>query len=60
MRRRIQYNVKDEEERAEKKWEGDLIEETDYTVTPPVQCRRGLTHGRHNHLMDVKTCAADG
>jgi hypothetical protein len=28
MRRRIQYNVKDEEGRAEKKWEGDLIEET--------------------------------
>jgi hypothetical protein len=37
MRRRIQYNVNDEEGRAEKKWEGALLEETDYTVTPLVQ-----------------------
>jgi hypothetical protein len=37
MRRRVQYNVKDEEARAEKKCEGDLIEETDYTVTTLVQ-----------------------
>jgi hypothetical protein len=36
MRRGIQYNHKDEEGRT-KKWERNLIEETDYTLTPLVQ-----------------------
>jgi hypothetical protein len=37
MRRRLQYKVTDEDGRAEKKWEGDLIQQTDSTVTPLVQ-----------------------
>jgi hypothetical protein len=37
MRRRVQYNVKDEGGRAQKKWEGDLIQEKNYTVTSLVQ-----------------------